>query len=92
MKVLITDLVGTNTHSMSEARRCIVMGAVFVNDIRMPDFGEIEVNVGDIVRISKTREFVVTEKLLEKIGKIKLTDEEWKKIHKENSRKPKGLR
>jgi len=43
------------------------MGAVFVNDEKKPDFGEVEVNVGDVVRIGRTREFVVTEELLQKI-------------------------
>jgi len=68
MKVLTTHLVGTNTHSLGEARRYIIQGAIFVNDIKLDDISEeIEVSVGDVVKIGKTRKFVVTEKLLEEI-------------------------
>jgi len=63
MKVHLTKLLAETrmTVSMSEGRRCIVMGAVKLNGETITDLDqEVEVNPGDTIQVGK-RSVAITD-------------------------------
>jgi ribosomal protein S4 len=52
------------TVSMSQGRRLVVCGAVQVNGEVKNDLEAVEVKEGDVVKVGKRQEFVVTKEML----------------------------
>ena len=71
MKISLTKLLAETgqTVSMSEGRRCIVLGAVKLNGEVVTDLtAEVEVKEGDTIQVSKRSIVTLTTELLERIN------------------------
>ena len=70
MKVNITKLLSDAkmTVSRSQGRRLTFQGGVFINDELITDpWKDVEVNIGDVIRVGKNKEVEVTQEILENV-------------------------
>jgi tyrosyl-tRNA synthetase len=51
--------------SSSEGRRCVMMGAVRINNAPVTELvDEIDVEVGDVIQIGRTKKITITKEIL----------------------------